>query len=178
MSNINDTVKPLKGRLNMTFRNKKTGEIIEEHGDNLVVNIGMSQILRAFTTPAPSGGSLQYVFQSFRIGSDVGLGTLLNPENAQGSTTAADQNVVYTVDYNNVNIIYPNYYSVVFKMALDGNTVMAQYPTQVDLRFSSAGLYSGDDELLAYRRFKSRTITEEIAIDITWTLYFDGQGGI
>lgn len=177
-SKISDKVMPMRGRLEFRFRNKETGEILDEFGDNLVVNVGMSQIIRAFTTASPAGGSLQYVLQTFKIGDDIGTGTLLVPEPAKPSDTNLSQNVVYTAPYGDINITYPNYYSVELRISLDGNTVMAAYPAEVDLRFSSAGLYSGDDQIFAYRRFQTRTITREIVIDVKWTLYFDGQGGV
>lgn len=179
MKSFCENVNPIKGRVEMKFRNKKTGEVVDEIGDNLVVNIGMDQIIRSFTVETPAGGPLQYVLQSFRLGDDVGSdGTPMAPDPVQGSYTASNQNVVYTVSYSDMSITYPNYYTVELNMVLDGDRVMAQYPDDVDLRFSSAALYSGGDEVFAYRRFQSRVITREISVDIKWSLYFDGQGGI
>lgn len=172
----NETVPGLKGSLEFVFRDKKTGEILDKDTDhNIVTNIGMSQILRAITTPAPTGGSLMYVLQNFRIGSDIGTGTLLAPEPAAAGYTALDQNPVYTVPHADLTITYPNYYTTEVVLVLDGDTIMANYPNEVDLRFSSAALYSGQDEVFAYRRFQTRTISREIVIDVKWTLYFNGQ---
>lgn len=175
---MKDGVMPLKGRLDLTMRNKNTGEVIDEFGDNMVVRVGMEQILRSITVASPPGGSLQYILQEFKLGSDIGSGTLLNPEPAQPDYTAANQTPVYTVPYGDLTINFPSYYAVEINLVLDGNEVMAQYPGDVDLRFSSAALYSGDGEVFAYRRFQTRTITREIVIDAKWTLYFDGQGGV
>lgn len=174
-----DKTSGIKGRVEMTFRNKETGEVFDEIGDNLVVNIGMEQIIRAFTVETPAAGPLQYTLQSFRIGDDIGPSNQpLNPDPVTGDFTASNQNVVYTVDYSDISVSYPNYYSTELTLVLDGDRVMAQYPNDVDLRFSSAALYSGGNEVFAYRRFRSRAITREISVDVKWTLYFDGQGGV
>ncbi len=176
MSKFDETMKPMKGKLQLIFRDRNTGEILDvEDDNNIFLNLGMSQMLRAITTPAPSGGAVQYILQEFSIGDDIGSGSLLNPEPAQATYTAANQNVVYTVPYADLTINYPNYYTTEISLVLDGNAVMAQYPSQVDLRFSSAALYSGGGDPFAYRRFQTRTITREITIDVKWTLYFDGQ---
>lgn len=173
---FDEGISGMKGELELIFRNKATGEIVDRESDkNIFLNIGMDQMLRSITVAAPAGGATAYTLQSLRIGSDIGSGTLLSPEPAAAGYTSTNQTVVYTAPYSALVLAYPNYFTTTISTVLDGSTVMANYPNDVDLRFSSAALYSGNADPFAYRRFRTRTITREITIDVKWTLYFSGQ---
>lgn len=179
MTKFDEIVSGMKGKLELTSRDKITGEVLDhEVDDNVFLQVGMAAMLRAITVPAPAGGQLEHILQTFSIGNDIGSGTLLVPEPAVSTYTAANQNIVYSAEHADLTINYPNYYTTEVVLVLDGDAVMAQYPGEVDLRFSSAAMYTGGGVPFCYRRFQTRTITREIVIDVKWTLYFDGQGGI
>lgn len=174
---LNDQFTPIRGILEFTERCKATGEIINhDRDDNVFLRLGMSHMIQAFTNPAPVGGVTSNIIQSLRIGDDVGDGgTQLNPIPATDTMQASDQNVIFTINYSDFTVSYPDFYSVVYTTVIDGDVVMANYPQEVDKRFTSAALYTGDNQPAAYRRFEARTISRQVTIDVKWTLLFTGQ---
>lgn len=169
------TISPIKGILEFIERDNETGEIIDQSpGFNLVVNLGMETIIRSFTVTPVVGSLNNKIIQTFRIGNDVGTGNLLTPQAAQKTDTVANQSVVHTVNAEDLTVLYPNYYTVRYTTLLDGDIILGGSP-DVDLRYSSASLVTGDNSMIAFRRFSTRTITRGVTVEVRWTLFFAGQ---
>lgn len=156
------------GDFSMKIRNTETGEVIDTFEEkNIVVDQGKDLLLRAFTVRDTN----DFVVNTIKIGSDVGVGgTVLAPTMPTVATTEADQTVLYTVPVDEFFITYPEPKKVNFFATINGAAVMALFPTQPNVVYTSAGLYLLNDKVFAYKRFAGRTISNILSIDISWTI--------
>lgn len=166
-----------RGFVKIVERLTATGEIIGTYGgedeeielgeENIVLDQGKTIIIQGFTTPAGAG---EYV-ETIKIGTDVGTtGTVMEPDDPTGNMTELDQTVIYTIPTGNFSVSYPTATSVQFIASIDGATVMAGFPTQPNIIYTSAALYTDAGTAITYKRFPARTISPLISVDITWTL--------
>jgi hypothetical protein len=157
----------LTGEVKLITKNKKTGEIIDTFEDNnLVVSIGMDQVLKAITTKDTNN----FVIETISIGDDVGSGTVMNPEQPESSYTKLNQSVVYATPPEFFTISRPSQTSVQLYATLDGEEVMVAYPDSPNIIYTSATIRTVDNEIISYKRFPARTISRLISVDIIWTL--------
>ena len=157
----------MKGTLKMVFRSNETGEVLDVFEDNnVVLNQGKGEILRAFNTLNNNDHKIKSIY----IGNDFGSGTLLAPQEPTNLFTEANQTVVYEVPSNEFFIDYPTSTSVRYLATINGANVMAQYPTQPNVVYTSATLRTQANKAIAYRRFGARTISSLISVDVIWTL--------
>jgi hypothetical protein len=83
----------MNGHVKIVTTNKQTGEIIDVYEeDNLVVSIGLDQILKSITVKDTNN----YIIETISIGDDVGSGTVMQPEQPSLSYTKTNQTVVFT----------------------------------------------------------------------------------
>lgn len=164
--NFNEFIKGMSGQLTIVTRNIETGEIIDQFDDqNVYLDQGKTQALRAFV----DGGDFR--IKTIFIGDDVGTGTIMNPEEPNASYTEANQSIVYEVPAENeFYVTYPEYNQVRLTAAISGPNVMALYPTDPNVVYTSATIRTRDDRAIAYRRFPPRTISELVSVDLIWTL--------
>jgi len=157
----------MKGTLEMVFRNTETGEI-DDHfkDDNIVLTQGKQELLRAFNTLNNNDHKVKTIV----IGNDVGTGTLLSPQAPLAGYTESNQTPVYEVPSNEFFIEYPSVNSVRYLATVNGANVMAGYPNQPNVVYTSASIRTQAGKAVAYRRFGARTISSLISVDIIWTL--------
>ena len=167
MSEIfNEEMKGMTGHLQIVTRNIETGEIIDTFDDqNVYLEQGKTQALRAFV----DGGNFR--IKSIYIGSDVGTGSIMEPEQPNADYTEANQDIVYEVpSENEFYVTYPAYNQVRLTAAISGPNVMALYPNSPNVVYTSATIRTRDERAIAYRRFPPRTISELVSVDLIWTL--------
>lgn len=164
--NCNETV-GVKGTLKMVFTDTRTNEVVDTFEDNnVVLKQGKSAILRSFTTL----NSNDYQVRTIRIGTDIGGGTVLEPEMPTDLYTENDQEILFEVPNEEFFIEYPDDESVRFLATINGSTIMSAFPSQPNVIYTSAALINQSNEAMAYRRFGARTISAYISVDITWTI--------
>lgn len=138
-------------------------DVFEEK--NIFLTQGKSELFKAFTT----AGTSTHLVKTIRIGDDVGTGDLLNPQEPTAAYTEANQNVKYEVPLNEFFVDYPTANSVRFLATVNGANVMALYPTEANIIYTSATVITQANKAVAYKRFTARTISSLISVDITWT---------
>lgn len=144
-------------------RGKQIGHFEEK---NIVLNQGRTFILQAFAEAANSAKTVKTI----KIGNDVGVGTILAPQEPTASYTEANQNVVYTTPDPEFFVSYPGVGQVRFLATINGANVMSNYPTQPNIIYTSASIYTVEDKSVTYKRFPARTISSLISVDISWTI--------
>jgi len=157
----------ISGDIKIVTKNKKSGEVIDAFEEkNLVVTIGLDQILKALTTKDTNA----FVIETISIGDDVGSGTVMNPEQPQLTYTKNNQNVLYSAPSDLFTISRPTETSVQLYATFDGERVMESYPDSPNIIYTSATIRTVGDEVISYKRFPARTISRLISVDIIWTL--------
>lgn len=157
----------MKGDVAIITREKATGKIIDTYEEkNLVVSVGMDQVLKAITTKDTNN----FVIETISIGDDVGSGTVMNPEQPSTSYSKNNQNVIYSAPSDLFIISRPSETSVQLFATLDGERVMESYPDSPNIIYTSATIRTVGDEVISYKRFPARTISRLISVDIIWTL--------
>lgn len=143
------------------------GAIVDHFEEkNIVLTQGKGFILRAFADDANSVNTVKTI----KIGSDVGTGTILLPEEPTAALTEADFDEVYETPAPEFFISYPSATSVRFLATINGANVMASYPTQPNVIYTSASIFTNEDKSVTYKRFPARTISALISVDISWTI--------
>jgi len=155
------------GHLRMRERDKASGVILSDEGEgNVITTQGASIILNRMTQD--TGGSF---INTIYLGDDVGDGNLLAPAPEQDSFTGATQAIVYSVPYNDINIIYPDPYTFEVTTVLDGTSILDNnFPQEIDLRFTSATLRFDNLAAFAYKRFPVRSLSRLVDIEMIWTV--------
>lgn len=157
----------VRGDLKLTERLISTGEIVGEYEEqNVVLEQGKQSILRAFAAIA----NASHTVSTIKIGDDVGSGTVLVPEAATSSLSELNQRVVYATPAEEFFVSYPTSNSVRFLATINGPNVMSQYPTQPNVIYTSAAIYTFGGKAVTYKRFPARTISSLISVDISWTI--------
>jgi hypothetical protein len=157
----------LSGDIQIITKDKETGEIVETFEEkNLVVSVGLDQILKSITTKDTNA----FVIETISIGDDVGSGTVMNPEQPSTSYTKNNQSVVYSAPNDLFTISRPTETSVQLYATFDGERVMESYPDSPNIIYTSATIRTVGDEVISYKRFPARTISRLISVDIIWTL--------
>lgn len=162
----NDTIN-ITGVLEMVFKDQD-GNIVDSFKENnIVLNQGKDVIIKAFTTKDTNN----FTVKTLRIGSDVGAsGDILDPSAPTADLTENDMEVVYESPQGEFFIEYPTFNSVRFLTTLNGANVMAQYPSQPNVIYTSACLITETNKAITYRRFSAKTLSSLISVDIIWTL--------
>lgn len=157
----------LVGIFKCVERNTATGEIIDQtESQNIVTDIGIDQLLKSFT----DASHINKTVQTISIGNDIGNGTLLAPEQPDATVATSDHQTVFEIPSAEFFAEYPTPKSVRFYGTINGATVMAAYPAEANVVYTSAMLKLGSLEPFAYKRFPARTISELISVDISWTI--------
>lgn len=159
----------VRGHLSMVFRNTKTGEIVDIFDEpQIVLTQGKGEIIKAMTVRDTNSHSINTIV----IGDDVGTGTIMVPQAPTTNLTEANQNELYTIPTEEFFIEYPTETSVRFSATINGAAVMALYPSQPNIVYTSATLRNLNGKAICYKRFSGRTISSLISVDVTWTLTF------
>lgn len=168
-SNMKSTISGLKGHLKIEHIEKSTGKIIDVFEDhNLFLTLGKTSVVRGL-----GDVNTNYCVQNLRFGDDFGdPGTFsqFDPEPAQPGFDSNTQDVLFTIDRPNLQATYPSGDTVEFACLLDGDAILDQFPGEVDVRYTSVGMYNFLGDPIAYRRFSVRSINRLISINISWSL--------
>lgn len=159
-----------KGHIQFVYTDAQTGEVLgTDEESNIVVNEHRKIVINRIYE-----NKNDYRVRRVKIGDDVGTGTDNDPELPTKETSGTDMNVIFeTVD--NIEINYPDEERISFNIFFNGETIMNDYPDSDQIGFTSIGLFSLNDWCFSYRRFPSRTITENININIIWTIYYEDE---
>ena len=164
---LNDIVGSIRGDVTIVERDLVTGEVIDSvEFNNIVLNQGKGEILRAFAIPANESNKVKTIV----VGDDVGSGDLLEPQDPEASYTEANMETVYTVPVEEFFTDFPSVNSVRFRATLNGPAVMTLYPNLPNVVYTSASIYTNSNKAVTYKRFPARTISALISVEITWTL--------
>lgn len=168
--NFNESTRFIRGDLDMITRNKEDNTVVDSfHEDNVITSQGAAELLGRMTRNT-SATEDAYV-KTIAIGSDVGNGTLLNPQMADESFTAAMQDIVYEVPVGSVTITYPDPFTFEVNTVLDGTYILDTFfPTDIELRFTSATIRYANMKALSYKRFPVRSLSRLVDIEIRWTV--------
>lgn len=165
----------INGDLGVYTRSKEDGTIIdsfEEH--NVITAQGASEFL-ARLTKNDSTVNNSYV-RNIVLGDDVGTGTLLNPQSANETYTSTNQTSVYTISNNDITVTYPDPFTFEFNTILDGTYILDTYfPSDIEMRFTSATLRYNNGKTLAFKRFPVRSLSRLVDIEIRWTVSLKEQ---
>lgn len=154
-----------EGELHIVERIRETGEVCGEfHEHNVITDEGLEVILDAIS----SGAGSENAVETISIGTDIGDGTILNPESPTTATTAADHDGIFVVPDGDFFIDRNVSNEVRFFASVDGEQVMSLFPSEANIIYTSAMLRSGNNRAVAYRRFPARTISRAISVDINW----------
>jgi hypothetical protein len=166
----------LRGSLRIEFLDARTGRLLDvEEDHNVVVRTSRDSLIRRIAERNDNK-----LIRRIKLGDDIGTGAFDDPQPPTIFTTTDDMSVVYDSqgELPGLTITYPSDLSVAFGIFLNGQQVM-QYvrqegddPLAESTGFTSIGLFSLDGVAFAYRRFPMRSITENININILWTLYY------
>tara|TARA_B100000700_G_C14969464_1_gene820583 strand:+ start:832 stop:1362 length:531 start_codon:yes stop_codon:yes gene_type:complete len=157
----------IRGVYREVVRNIETGEIIDVYeDDNLVLDNALNYLVRCI---GESGFPTSDITE-LKLGNDVGSGTLVTPDDPTADLDGTDQSVVYSIPSGEFFTEFPQNNQVRFFATVNGATVMANYPDQPNVVYTSAVLYQANGDAFSYKRFSGRTISRLISIDISWTI--------
>jgi hypothetical protein len=157
------------GDVSMRAYVTETGKTIDTFEENnIFLTQGKSEIFRAFTID-----NAAHVIKTIKIGDDVGTGDVTNPQQPTAAYTELNQSVKYEVPLSDFSVTYPTENTVRFLATVNGASVMALYPSEPNIIYTSATLVTNANKAVAYKRFSARTISSLISVDITWTLRID-----
>lgn len=165
----------IRGHLKMVEINRETGERSVVFDDDNVITLQgfqaiMDRILTETSEPAISGAYIWNIV----LGDDVGSGDQFSPEPADDTLTDSDQNVVYSIPNEDITFNNPTPKLLELGTILDGQAIMdSNFPTDVDMRYTSATIRFFDGKTLSYKRFPVRSLSRAIDIQITWQITFE-----
>lgn len=167
---LNDTISNsrIKGSLSIMTTDKRTGEILDHYADSNVVVLDHRKIFVKLINQ----GLENYRVNRYKIGDDVGSGTESDPEPADETFTAVDQNVLYNTT-EGIQVSHSGDLLTIYNIFINGEDVMEEHPTEDSISFTSIGLYSNNEILFSYKRFPARTITSTLNINILWRIYYE-----
>lgn len=162
----------MKGHFKMDVISKETGEVIDTVDDHNVITVyGFSILTTRLTRDDETTG--QMYLDTIHLGDDVGSGTLLAPEAENDALLSSDQNVVYTVPLSDLNRVHNDSKEFVYTTVLDGDEIMnSLFPTEIELRYTSATMRFANGDTFSYKRFPVRSLSRLVDISITWTFTF------
>lgn len=157
-----------KGHLHFDLIDTRTNEIVDSFDDpNIVVNTSRDIIIKRLYENNDA-----FRVRDAKIGNEVGTGTENDPEAPTLDTVAADMSVIYEID-NIQDINYTDNLSLSYSIFINGFDVIDQYTGIDSIGFTSIGLFAQNGLAFSYRRFPVRTITENININVIWTIYYE-----
>lgn len=162
-----DSIKGLTGHFRMVAVDAMTGEFLEEliNEKNIILNQAPGQIFRAMTIKDSNTNTVKTI----RLGSDVGTGSVITPQQPTADLTEANQTLVWEIPTADFNVTY-NGNTCNFTATIIGQDVMTGYPSQPNVVYTSATLICENGTAIAYKRFGGRTISAAINIQTFWTL--------
>ena len=167
----------MKGSVKFIVYNRITGEVLNvEEDHNVVVLSGMDEMLRAFTQPLATGNINNHIVRTFKIGSDIGNGTEMEPEEPDWEYDGTEQEVLYATPDGALSFTSVEDQEVTVIGTIEGFEVLNQNPGNSQVEYFSIGMYTGNGTLVAYRRFPERIITEVVNVRVEWTIGFDDCG--
>lgn len=152
------------------IRNVETGEIVdtfEQH--NVITDTTYNLLTRLVSGDIEIGDPVEYL----SIGTDVGSGNTVTPEQPSSDITMADHTQIYTVPEADFLHRYPDSKSVEFYATIIGTDVMALFPGQSSIVYNSAALVTRNGNAFSYKRFSGRTISELLSVEVSWVIRFE-----
>ena len=172
----------MKGHVSITEIDATKGQPLSApEGHNVIVKIGMDQLLTAFTQPLASGDQTNHTVRTLKIGDDIGSGSPSEPEEPDWDYDGSEQDVIFTVGDGGAGSLTFTSVSdqqVDIRASVVGSEVLQNFPGETQVEYYSAGLYTGDGSLIAFKRFPERIITNNINLDIRWTIGFTDCEGL
>lgn len=160
------------GHLTMTEINKETGErtvVFDE--DNVITLQGFSEIMKRITFPTDNTEIEGSYIYNIVLGDDIGTGTVFEPQAATSSLTETSQSVVYSIPREDINFNYVNSQTLELGTVLDGTAILnANFPTEVDMRYTSATVRYQNGKVFSYKRFPVRSLSRLVDIEIVWRI--------
>lgn len=158
-------------RGDICVRSYYTDTGVEVEPDFTQKNVILSQGITAFFKAFGESSNASFAVDTIKIGSDVGDGgTISAPIAATSELTETDQTVVYSTPAGEFFVTYPTANQISFLATINGANVMAEYPSQPNVYYTSAAIYNKEGTAIAYKRFAARTISSLISVDISWTI--------
>lgn len=155
-------------------RNVITGEVVDTFEERNVITdttyFSLTRLISENTT------ALDCV-KTLSIGTDVGSGTTVTPEQPESSITMADHAAMYVVPEVDFLHRFPTNNSVEFYGTIVGTDVMALFPTESSVVYNSAVLVTDAGNAFSYKRFSGRTISELLSVEVSWTITFNEVAG-
>lgn len=162
----------MKGHLTMTEIYKPTGErnvVFDE--DNVITIEGFSEVMKRITYTTSNGDISGSYIHNIVLGDDVGSGTLFEPEDANNLLTAGSQSTVYTIPNEDINFNYLNSQTLEMGVVLNGTEILnANFPQEVDMRYTSATVRFYNGKCYSYKRFPVRSLSRLVDIEIIWRI--------
>lgn len=166
------------GEVTIVTRDKTTGEVVDSFGPhrNKVTDAGVAGLwTRASTVDAGNA----YRLDTIHLGSDFGdpaSWSIFNPEPAQRTFTSTDQAVVWTIPSADMSFEFPTDPAMRARVLIDGQTLMDDnFPSEVNLTYSSMTLRFANGTVLSYKRFPIRSISREVDVEIVWTITLENS---
>ena len=169
------TRQDVTGRLQMIFRDKETGEVVDQFDEmNTITEESFSLMLKRMTYPTGNAEIAGAYLYQFILGDDVGTGSLLNPQPAVSTLTSSDQNVVYTVPNSDMAFNYVSNTELELRTVLDGDVILDNFfpAGTIEMRYCSATIRYQDGTTFSYKRFPVRSLSRLINIEIIWNVNF------
>lgn len=165
----NSSTPTLHGVYREVVRNTETGEIVDTFEEkNVITDYAYNLLIRLIS----ESGQAPSIIQTLSIGTDVGSGTSVTPEQPTSAITMADHTQLYQVPNANFLHRFPTGRSVEFYGTIVGTDVMALFPSQTSVVYNSAVLVTADNNAFSYKRFSGRTISDILSVEISWTISF------
>lgn len=158
----------VKGTVCITMTDIETGEVVDSYGpsENMVVDIGVHTMWKRASMFDELN---QMQFHTLHLGDDLGDARwgIFNPEPPSRKFTKINQNVTYVIPKTTFE--YPTDEVLRATAYINGSEFMeANYPAEVDYRFTSMTLRFNNGEVFAFKRFPIRSISRFVHVTIDW----------
>lgn len=158
----------IKGTVEITVTDLE-GNLIDHYGpeDNMVLDTGVATMWQRLST-IDSTNLTQ--LDTIALGDDYGdpaRWSIFNPEPPAREFTEVTQNATYSLPA--VDYTFPLDDALRVVGNIEGSTFMeANFPFEVDYRFSSMTLRFNNGTAFAYKRFPIRSISRHVRVTIDW----------
>lgn len=162
------------GQLKITTTDKETGEVLHDTGfsNNAILDTGIRELIQRLVTEDIDNS---FGFYTIYLGDDYGDPdegwTVFDPEPADRSFTEQKQNWIYFLPTESLSITYPAPGIFEVSSVMDGDEVMeTNFPTEIEMTYTSATLRMNNVTALAFKRFPIRSLSRSVRITITWVI--------
>lgn len=163
---------PMKGIFRLEVIDKETKEVIDSYDEeNTITYEGFSEIINRLTKGDSS--ITDSWIKTIVLGDDVGTGDVFEPQSENPALNALDQSIVYEIPEEDIIINYTSPTEFDLSTILDGTTILeTNFPTDVDMRFTSATIRFQNDKTMSYKRFPVRSLSRLVDIRVVWVISF------